>query len=104
MEAKEEPEEVGEERGFFADFIVAQHEGLRIEGKGLKNTLQGIWDGRGFLLNQAALLSTRFNATEKMASVCTYSLGDKFLLGLELLRMRDGLLREFFEGVVDEGS
>ena len=81
VEAKEEPEEVGEERGFFADFIVAQHEGLRIEGKGLKNTLQGIWDGRGFFLNQAALLSTRFNATEKMASVCTYSLRDKFLLG-----------------------
>ena len=42
VEAEEEPEEVGKERGFFADFIIAQYEGLRVRGKGLKNTLQGI--------------------------------------------------------------
>ena len=34
MEAEEEPEEVGEEHGFFADFIVAQHQRLRVGGEG----------------------------------------------------------------------
>jgi hypothetical protein len=39
VKAEEEPEEVGEEPGFFADLIVAQQEELRVGGKSLKDTL-----------------------------------------------------------------
>ena len=73
VEAEEEPEEVGEERGFFADFIIAQHEGLRVWGEGLKNTLQGIWDGHGLSQSYQKLSSVFMAQLESSCGVIAHA-------------------------------
>ena len=82
VEAEEEPEEVGEERGFFADFIVVQHQRLRVGGKGLKNSLQGIWNGHGFSFESGRFIELEISLLHNIASESTRSLGDEFLLGV----------------------